>query len=265
MIHLTQPLNLTAADIAALQALQAQVDATPGYAAQVVLAAERWATKNRALFQRVRDQLELLSPGARRCGYCEDSLADEIEHVRPKSWFPGQAFQPENYLFACGPCNGPKSNDYAVVLPTGKLEEAQRDQHTGIVPPPAGQEALLHPRHDNPFDFLELDLNNTFYFLPRLNLNKVDAARAEYTRHILRLNTKDPLPRARREAFRDFIGRMHTYCHADRDGATITELAQQRGELLKKQHISVWREMQRQAATPLLHKLFSLVPGANRW
>lgn len=217
------------------------------------------------MFQRVRDQLELLCPGARRCGYCEDSLADEIEHIRPKSWFPDQAFQPENYLFACGPCNGPKNNDYGVVLPTGQLVEARRDKLTGLVLPPAGQEALLHPRYDNPFDFLELDLINTFYFLPRLNLNTVDTARAEYTRRVLRLNTKDPLPRARREAYRDFAGRLHTYCLAERAGATPAELTQQREELLKKQHISVWREMQRQAATPLLHKLFSLVPGADQW
>lgn len=265
MIRLIHPLALTATDITTLQAIQAQVDAATDYAAQVALADAKWKTKNQALFQRVRDQLETLSPGARRCGYCEDSLADEIEHIRRKSWFPGQAFQPDNYLFACGPCNSPKGNAYGVVSATGQLTEAMRGAQAAVLPPPGGQEALLHPRYDDPMAFMTLDLTNTFHFRPHQGLDAVGQARANYTIRVLRLNIKDPLPSARGEAFKDFAGRLATYYLAAKNGATATELNQQKVELLKKQHITVWREMQRQAATPLLRQLFLLVPGADQW
>jgi len=226
MIQLVQPLTLTASDVKALQDLQAEVDAAADYAAQVLLADKKWNAKNQPLFQRVRDKLEVLSPGARRCGYCEDSLADEIEHIRPKNWFPNQAFNPDNYLFACGPCNSPKGNAYAVVSPTGQLAEAIRTAKTGILPPPAGQEALLHPRYDNPQAFLALDLANTFYFKPQAGLSAADQARANYTIKVLRLNYKDPLVRARREAFKDFVARLKAYYLAEKEGVTNAELKQ---------------------------------------
>lgn len=265
MIQLTPALQLSPADDAALRSLQQQVDAAATYPDQVALAASKWASKQKDLFQRVRDELAKSCPGARRCNYCEDSAADEIEHIRPKSWFPDQTFQPDNYLFSCGPCNSPKGNAYAVVTAAGQLDEAVRTRRGPVVPPPVGQEALLHPRYDNALDYLVLDLTNTFHFRPRQGLSTVDYLRADYTIRVLGLNKRDLLPEAREEAFKDFSGRLANYHLASRAGATPAELAQQQAEVLKKQHISVWREMQRQASAPWLQPLFALVPGADQW
>ncbi|OKL42067.1 HNH endonuclease family protein [Pontibacter flavimaris] len=265
MIHLKIPLVLGEEDQTALQALQQKIDEEANYGMQVSRADKLWESKPKALFQRVRSALEENCPGARRCNYCEDSLADEIEHIRPKSWFPDQAFDPANYLFACGPCNGPKNSAYAVVDANGKLTHAIRDRQSPVTLPPAGQEALLHPRMEDPLAYLSLDLSNTFRYEPIPTLNPVQEARAIYTRDILKIN-KDPLCVAREEAFQDFAARLKSYYLATREQEPESALLRYRNELLKKQHISVWREMQRQSALlPNLRKLFELVPNALHW
>lgn len=265
MIHLVIPLPLSQIDIQNLQALQQQVDAEPTYERQVITVGKQWNSKPIALFQRVRAALEVTCTGARRCTYCEDSAADEVEHIRPKNWFPDQAFQPSNYLFACGPCNGPKNNKYAVVDYIGNITEAIRAKNAPVLPPPVGQEALLNPWHDDASRFFYLDLINTFEFQPKSTLNLQDHRRAVYTRDTLRIN-KDFLTKARKEAFDDFAGRICRYYKAERDHEPPAVLAMMRQELLKKQYITVWREMQRQYTTyPHLQKLFSLVPGIEHW
>jgi uncharacterized protein (TIGR02646 family) len=268
MIRLIKPLTLSLADQQALQAIQLDVNKGVDYETQVKLADQRWSSKPNTLFQRVRAALEDTCPGARRCGYCEDSLADEIEHVRPKNWFPEQAFDPDNYLFACGPCNGPKSNAYAVVDISGVLTEVKRQKNSPILPPPVGQEALIHPRFDDPADFFFLDLTNTFEFRPKRALGAIETSRADYTIRILRIN-KDALVKARKEAFNDFAARLVNYHRAleRSEPATVaTVLDRLRNELLRKQHITVWREMQRQSSVlPFLNPLFALVPGAEEW
>ena len=52
------------------------------------------------------------APGARRCGYCEDSDGDEIEHIKPRDLYPEKTFAWENYLLACGQCNRSKSSRF---------------------------------------------------------------------------------------------------------------------------------------------------------
>ena len=264
MIRLTTSLSLSTEDTDDLQRRQMAVTSCGDYAAQVALADKHWAGKPSALFKRVRKALAQVCPGAQRCCYCEDSCADEIEHIRPKNWFPDQVFDPENYLFACGPCNSPKGNAYAIVDARGQLIEAKRGKGVAVCAPPAGQEALLHPRLDDPAEYFFLDLENTFLFKPRRVLDSVRRKRAEYTLDVLRLN-KDVLTEGRREAFGDFLGRLESYGRAFRKGASADQLQRRRQEVLKKQHITVWREMQRQAHTPLLKPLFALVPGAEKW
>ncbi|NDK57378.1 HNH endonuclease family protein [Pontibacter fetidus] len=265
MIYLNAPLALEVADQQALQAIQQQVNNETDYSTRVSQANQRWKSKPVALFQRVRTALESTCPGARRCGYCEDSLADEIEHIRPKSWFPELSFDPDNYLFACGPCNGPKNNYYAVVDATGILTEAIRSRHQAVEPPPAGQEALLHPRHDNAIEYFFLDLENTFQFKPKFTLNTQQRVRAEYTLKVLHIN-KDPLCIARKEAFHDFVSRIMSYYLAMQREESLSNLTRYRREILQKQHITVWREMQRQSTSlSFLQELFSLVPDAVEW
>jgi len=89
---------------------QADIDAEPDFGARVGLAAARFKLRNRAnnpAFRQVRRTLTLMCGGAKRCMYCEDSAADEVEHHRPKDLYPEHVFNWENYLYACGPCNGP--------------------------------------------------------------------------------------------------------------------------------------------------------------
>jgi hypothetical protein len=37
-------------------------------------------------------------------------VTDEAEHINPKDLYLERVFDWANYLYACGPCNGPKSN-----------------------------------------------------------------------------------------------------------------------------------------------------------
>lgn len=70
---------------------QAELDAEPAYSERVTKAAALFKSRNRkgnVTFGRVRDALTLMCAGARRCAYCEDSAADEVEHVRPKDLYP---------------------------------------------------------------------------------------------------------------------------------------------------------------------------------
>ena len=98
--------------------------------------------------------------GPIRCAYCEDSLAEQIEHIRPKDFFPGICFDFDNYLYACGPCNRPKSNRYGTVV-GNVVEEVIRRRGDAVVPPPAGPTALIDPRFEDPLDFFDLDMGGT--------------------------------------------------------------------------------------------------------
>src|SRR2546426_12783509 len=112
-----EPVELPAHAKQALQRYQAEVDAESGYERRVEIADAKFKTYNRksnSAFEQIKDTLDAMCSGARRCMYCEDSAADEIEHHRPKNLYPELAFAWENYLYACGPCNGPKNNRFAV-------------------------------------------------------------------------------------------------------------------------------------------------------
>lgn len=69
-----------------LQALQDTVNQQADYVAQVAYAKEHWRKKPAALFARLKPQLAALLSGNGRCVYCEDSWADEIEHMRPQGF-----------------------------------------------------------------------------------------------------------------------------------------------------------------------------------
>ena len=105
-----------------LRRYQREVDDKPTYADRVEAADRLFKSRNtlpNRTFRVVRLKLHEMCSGARRCCYCEDSCADEVEHVRPKSLYPEQVFVWENYLYSCGPCNGPKNNQYAVFARKG--------------------------------------------------------------------------------------------------------------------------------------------------
>ena len=60
--------------------------------------------------RRCEPALSAMCHGPRRCMYCEDSAADEVEHFRPTDLYPEFVFAWMNYLYACGPCNVRKKN-----------------------------------------------------------------------------------------------------------------------------------------------------------
>lgn len=93
---------------------QKDVDEKCSYTEQVKAAKTLFSSRNRKrnrTFAAVRKELAELCSGSRRCMYCEDSVADEVEHFRPKDLYPEVVFVWMNYLYACGQCNGGRTTD----------------------------------------------------------------------------------------------------------------------------------------------------------
>ncbi len=255
---------------AELDACQKTLDALPDYAMRVKIAAQMFETHSRKgnkTFDVIKNELTQMCSGAQRCGYCEDSAADEIEHIKPKSLYPEATFVWLNFLYACGACNRPKNNRYAVFDPrTTKLVDARRRRNASVMPPPPGAPVLIDPRIEDPCDFLWLDLLRTFYFSPRAGINAIDYERAKYTIEVLRLNQRGYLRSARQQAYADYLAQLKQY-RADRDGgASHIELRAIETHIRGRSHPTVWSEMKRQRELiPALKKLFHDVPEALAW
>lgn len=263
----------------ALSRLQAIVDAGPDYAACVALAKKQWDSKTssetkKAAFQSIRVTLDKMCVGPRRCAYCEDSLADEIEHILPKDLFPQSVFNWGNYLFACGPCNGPKSNRYGVVN-GATVDEFVRRRGDPIVAPPAGQAGCIDPRREDPMALLDLDLGGqtsdgtilegTFNFMPAEGLAATDLARAVFSIGVLGLN-REIMCVTRANAFTGFRARLREYVEEKRDGANAAKLDRLRDDLLNSHHLTVFAEMRRQRSVlPGIDGLFGQAPEAFGW
>jgi hypothetical protein len=203
--------NLSAPVASRLHQLQTIVDGAGDYAARVSRAKSAWDGRPVTPFQEVREKLAHMCSGNRRCAYCEDSFADEIEHMRPKDLYPEEVFEWTNFLLACGPCNGPKNNKFAVIPPGVPLTHVSRKPKAQVVPPPTGRFALIDPRLEDPVKFLYLDFE-TFRYVPNSSdKHSEDWIRADYTIRILRLNERDDLVRGRRSALDGFSGRLREW------------------------------------------------------
>jgi len=262
--------SLPAADAARLATFQAGIDSSRSYAKAVAEAKRLFALRNtnqNKTFQAVRAALATMCSGARRCCYCEDSCADEVEHIRPKDLYPHLVFTWENYVYACGPCNGPKNNKFRIFDPrSGTVLEISRKVGDPVRKPPDGDPLLVNPRHEDPLGYLELEMDKTFYLLPRPGLSKRDRQRAEYTIELLHLNDRDLLPRARRNAFGSFRARLIEYEKKKRQRVAATILQNLVMDLLQTPHLTVWAEMKRQRNHYAeLAGLFRHVPEALNW
>ncbi|HET7230722.1 MAG TPA: hypothetical protein VFJ16_12010 [Longimicrobium sp.] len=265
MIQLHDP-GLPADEAEQLRKLQDDIDAIPDYAARVQQAKEKFKRRNTAndpLFRVVRQTLARMCHGPVRCGYCEDSAADEVEHVRPKDLYPEVAFEWTNYLYACGPCNGPKNNRFAVFSRgTGAYVEVTRRSRQPVVPPEPGDPVLINPRLEDPLQYLEIDLLDTFYFLPVADAGSPEHRRAEYTIEVLRLNDRDFLVVARRAAYGHYLRLLRDYVANKRAGSP-SAMADLHHGIRWTNHRTVWKEMQRQKDTiPELRVLFDEAPEA---
>lgn len=252
-----------------LERWQAEIDALGEYPERVRQAKSRFKARNTGknkTFGHVKNTLGRMCCGARRCMYCEDSAADEVEHIWPKDLYPEAVFRWDNYLYACGPCNGPKNNRFAVFSDGGEIVDVTRGSDDPVVEPPRGAPLLIDPRREDPLEFLILDLSETFWFVAFPEPESPEYLRAEYTIDVLKLNERDLLPAARREAYGSYVARLKEYI-AERDsGASPEALAIFVQALQNMQHPTVWREMRRQHAIhPVLKRLFDRAPEALEW
>ena len=266
MLYLDDP-GLDAATTRGLSRYQAKVDSERTYAMRVERGKglfESYNRKNNSVFRVVRERLATMCSGARRCGCCEDSVGDEVEHIKPKDLYPETVFVWENYLLACGPCNRGKNRRFSIVR-DGRVVDVTRRRGEPVRRPRSGPPAPINPRHEDPLAFLDLEITDTFRFLPREDLSEVDEGRADYTIKVLRLN-REVLMAARREAYGTYRARLYEYRGQRDGGASATVLRGLRRGIKASAHPTVWREMQRQQ--PLiddLRSLFQEVPEALNW
>jgi hypothetical protein len=253
-----------------LQNWQRLVDKKPNYAEQVAAAKRDFAQRNKKsnkTFQIVKEALVKMCSGARRCIYCEDSFADEVEHIKPKDLYPSEVFSWSNYVYACGPCNGPKNNKFAVIsAATMTLVDVTRPPRAPVVAPEVGAPALINPRWEDALKFIELDLVDTFFFLPSKPAGTKDYQRADYTIEVLRLNDREALRVARKEAYGSYVARLDQYIKRRDAGAPKKDLARLVRALKRMQHPTVWKEIKRQHSyIPELNRLFTQAPEATKW
>ncbi|NOK17598.1 aminoglycoside phosphotransferase [Corallococcus carmarthensis] len=258
-----------------LNAYQDEVLAHRGYTGRVAEAKRlfsRYNARKNATFASVKAVLTRMCSGARRCSYCEDSVADEVEHIWPKDLYPERVFVWDNYCYACGPCNGPKNNQFAVFVGASRsptlLAHPKRKQgqtQPTLKKPATGKPVLLDPRKDDATQWLTLDILDTFQFVVTAKGGTRDAARARYTLEVLGLN-RAPLPTARAQAFDGYRARLREYCEEKRAGASGKRLVLLRDALLRVSHPTVWVEMKRhRARVPALKSLFAEAPEALDW
>lgn len=258
-----QPRELPAKALAELMDLQREVDSLPTYPERVSAAVELWPSKRRRkVFDLIEKELGVMCSGPKRCMFCEDNGAYQIEHFRPKSLYPGLVYAWANYLFACGQCNAPKSNRFAIFSAGGAVLEIVRTDNE----PESEPSVLLDPRQDEPMDYLWLDLSGTFRFEPIHASGTLGHDRADVTIRWLGLNERDELVVARGNAYDDYLARFERYVTNKRSNADVDTLQRLRRSIERSTHITVWREMQRQhEKIANLRALFEEAPEALGW
>lgn len=253
-----------------LTELQQTVDAQPTYERQVKAGKQLFESKRGlASFRSVLTALKRMCSGPQRCCYCEDSQATDVEHIRPKDFYPDLVFVWENYLLACARCNRPKSNTCDIYPHQGgaRLQVPAFVRQHGRRPP-AGDAVLINPRLEDPLEFMVLEMRDTFFFLPRAAPDTREWERADHTIRLLKLNEEDVLPKSRQEAYGAYRDRLRRYVDQKARsespeglGHTITSLHQMR-------HPTVWHEMKRQRAYSHhmeINQLFAAAPEALDW
>jgi hypothetical protein len=198
----------------ALHTLQSDINKIVDYEARVAAAGRRFSTENRAgnaTFDVIKGILSSMCSCPCRCMYCEDSAANEVEHFRPKSLFPELVFSWINYLYSCGPCNRAKLSHFRILISPMKFIDLAHSKRGTIIQPPIGTAVMIDPRKENPLDYMSLDLVDTFQFVPKGIVGTLEYARADYTITRLKLNERDLLPAARRDAYIGYRARLRDY------------------------------------------------------
>lgn len=280
MIQLTRP-ALSPRATKWLKKYQNAVNAKIGFPAQVSFAKSDFPKKNvikNATFEEVKLKLIEMCSGAERCHYCEDSKADEVEHIFPKDAYPDLCYDWNNYLYSCGQCNVRKNNKCGVIDPVSNVitdntppKQAKTPPPSPPPPPPspptAGQQAFIDIGVEDPLDFFLLDLRyGSFEFAALPAPGTPEYLRAQYTLETLQLKERKFLNEARRQAYGNYKARLRTYIW-DRDNGVAQPLLDNMIEEIKTHsHPTVWKEMIRQRSTiPELQALFNQAPEALTW
>jgi uncharacterized protein (TIGR02646 family) len=201
-----------------LQAIQAKIDVCTDFAQRAKKAESKWNSKTSSrageqAFAEVRAQLKQESVGAGLCCYCEQNEATDIEHILPKSLFPGQAFVANNYLLACKTCNtGHKLDKMAVFVPAGSAVSKCLVRQEE----PASQDvAFIHPREENPLALMLLNWKAGLFIAHPKTAPAGSREREKVlnTLEILELNTREPLVDCRRNAVKDYQRLLREYVH----------------------------------------------------
>lgn len=279
--------SLTAATAQKLDKLQEEVDQATSFERKVSKAQELWRnrTSNKA-FEEIKTQLSEMCVSVEVCNYCENNEAGDIEHIAPKSFFPARTFLWENYLLACKICNtGYKLDKCWVLNANGEQQELNRGQQ-----PTSSEHAFINPRTENPNDYMILNLE-TFKYMPSPKLRGLSAKnKVDCTLKILKLNERDQLIRARRQAAKYFYERIDrlakivqatdlseiedllTPYSKEIEGRKLSELKAELKESFKKdiqthQHPSVWYAIKLIASktNKKWMQLFDQIPKALEW
>ena len=252
MIELRKDISPSSVTLNKLKKFQDAINAFSTFQEKSQKAKELFPKKNKKsneVFQEVKKCLTEMCNSTRRCVYCECSLGDEVEHIFPKDLFPEKCFDWSNYVYACGPCNGPKNNKFAVYKKTdGAFVEVNPPNGTPSSKPPKGDAVLINSRIENPLDFAILDLSGTFKFYPLPSLDEKGKKRVEYTyNEVLRLNDseREPIRQARQNAFGMYKARLFEYVTKLKAGQPKTILDKLIEGIKKEAHPTVWKEMQR--------------------
>jgi uncharacterized protein (TIGR02646 family) len=259
-----------------LRDYQKEIDVLGSFEQRSQKAKEIFSTRNKKgnkAFDAVKVKLTEMCSGARRCVYCEDSVGDEVEHIHPKDLFPSLCFDWDNYVYACGNCNGPKNNKFAVFRKdNGVFQELQPPKGAKTSEPPEGEAVMINPRREDPLNYCMLDLSGTFKFVVIKESIK-DKKRAEYTfNEVLRLNEREFLREARKTAYINYKSRLGYYSGLKEKLAPQDKLDELIENLKKESHPTVWKEMQRQYSLGIirridtdLHDLFERSPESLLW
>lgn len=157
MIKLPQHISPSVSTLDSLRRYQVDIDAMSNFEERADKAGDLFTKRNKkgnGTFDDIKECLTQMCSGARRCAYCEDSVADEVEHIYPKALYPSLCFDWDNYLYACGNCNGPKNNKFAVFrFNDGEFQEVNSPKGSPQTEPPGGECVLINPRKEDAMEF----------------------------------------------------------------------------------------------------------------
>lgn len=248
MIKIT-PSNLPESTQRHLEEQQAKITAKGSYAEKVSEGKKLWANKSSAHFAKgkhIRSALEKCCTGRMRCQYCEDSVADEIEHIYPKDLYPEFAFSWNNYVYSCGICNSTyKGSQFSVFDANNNAVDITRPPKRRVEQPVAGRPLFIDIRNEDPFDFFNLDFT-TGIFTSKSDIDSQEYKRAMYTIKILQLN-RDILTSGRKCAYRVFLHEIKAYTQGPESGVESNNFKTLKETIILSSHMTVWNMMKTNA------------------